>query len=271
MPSCRRVAQHALLLLPCVLGAARGNAQDAEPELDVQDLVPINTMCPVMPDEPVDPEFTIVHEGQAIGLCCSTCRRKFLRDPDTYLALIPEYVPPEVPTPTAPIEGEPAPSAAPASVPPTAVDAPIPAWVEVVGRFHPLVVHFPIALLLAGALAELCDSLRRRTELRATLRFCLGLGAVGGVVAALLGWAAGAGESFPAELATAFTWHRVGGIATAVLGVLAFALASSLPRGPEHSRRRTLLRWVLLASVAAVGVTGYLGGALVYGPDHLGF
>lgn len=258
----------AVLLLFAVV--ATGRQEDEPDEPGATELTPINAMCPVMPDEPVDPEFTVLYEDQAIGLCCSTCRRKFLRDPHKYLALLPGFEPAPAPQPD-----EASPELATGEVatseasPPLDEDESPPSWVRVAGRFHPLVVHFPIALLLAGALAELVDSLRGRTQLRSSMRYCLGLGALGGVVAALLGLAAGAGASFPAELSQSFVRHRATGIATAVLGVLVFLLALSVPREPLRSRRRTALRWALFACALVLGAAGYYGGELVFGRDHL--
>ena len=34
---------------------------------------PINKMCPVMTDEEVDPEITLVHQGKTVAFCCDRC------------------------------------------------------------------------------------------------------------------------------------------------------------------------------------------------------
>ena len=43
-------------------------------------LVPINTKCPVT-GSPVNPKYTIVHEGRVIGFCCPNCPKEFWEDP----------------------------------------------------------------------------------------------------------------------------------------------------------------------------------------------
>ncbi len=47
---------------------------------------PINKMCPVEPDDEIDPNLTIVYEGKTIGFCCKDCIKDFKKDPAKYLA-----------------------------------------------------------------------------------------------------------------------------------------------------------------------------------------
>lgn len=49
---------------------------------------PVNDVCPVA-DKPVDPAFTLEHDGRRIGFCCDKCRAAFLRDPAKYAAKLP--------------------------------------------------------------------------------------------------------------------------------------------------------------------------------------
>lgn len=246
-------------LVLCLLAWLAGGARAQEAGAGTQPGPPINTMCPVMPEEPVDPEYTIVWEGRSIGLCCATCRRKFLRDPQTYLALLP---PPQAP-----------PSADPVPVDAAAPEAEAGAGrldpIALAGRFHPLSVHFPIALLCAAALAELLHLVRGRVGARLAMRYCLTLGALGALGAALLGLAAARGESFPGELAPAFERHRVLGIATAVLALACWHLAARATA--EGAGPRLLLAWraLLALTVLALVLAGHFGGILVFGPDHL--
>ncbi|MDG1498584.1 MAG: hypothetical protein P8R48_01320 [Planctomycetota bacterium] len=51
------------------------------------DAGPENATCPVS-DKPVDPAFTVVHEGRTIGFCCANCPKSFLADPAKYLAIL---------------------------------------------------------------------------------------------------------------------------------------------------------------------------------------
>ena len=47
--------------------------------------VPTNALCPVTPDEPVDPTIFSDYEGQRIYFCCQRCRRQFEASPAKYL------------------------------------------------------------------------------------------------------------------------------------------------------------------------------------------
>jgi mono/diheme cytochrome c family protein len=59
------------------------------------------------------------------------------------------------------------------------------AWI---GRFHILVIHFPIALLAAAALAEASAAWRGSWVPAPAVRFCVLLGAAGALAAVALGW-----------------------------------------------------------------------------------
>jgi uncharacterized membrane protein len=43
-----------------------------------------NSACPVT-GQPVDPRFTVLHEGRAIGFCCLNCPKTFWQDPEAFL------------------------------------------------------------------------------------------------------------------------------------------------------------------------------------------
>ena len=87
---------------------------------------------------------------------------------------------------------------------------PLLAWI---GRFHPPLVHFPIALLSAAALAELLLVATGKAFFDSAVRFCVWGGALGAVGAALLGWLFGGFRVVDDEWV--MTSHRWLGTATA--------------------------------------------------------
>jgi len=142
---------------------------------------------------------------------------------------------------------------------------------------HPLFVHFPIALLLATLVLDVVVLAGRRkaadgSEKRLLCEACSGavllLAALGGLAAVATGFLAEdavEAMSTDAELHTLLERHE-----TAALVTFGIALALAvwrlvgrlrLPGGP--------VRWVylglLLAACVLVGVTGHLGGSMVYG------
>lgn len=56
-----------------------GNAVAAELPEDA------NPTCPVMLDEAVDSDLFVDYKGKSIYLCCTKCKRQFLKDPEKYM------------------------------------------------------------------------------------------------------------------------------------------------------------------------------------------
>jgi uncharacterized membrane protein len=136
--------------------------------------------------------------------------------------------------------------------------------IEAIGNLHPFLVHFPVALILCAAGAEGAFVARRDTRWGNAARVMLLLAAWISIPAAAAGFAAASGESFSPEMARVFSIHRIAGISTPVLVVLAAGLA-------EGSRRSGqiwelfLYRIILVLAVISVLVAGIAGGELVHG------
>ncbi|MHC5114246.1 MAG: DUF2231 domain-containing protein [Planctomycetota bacterium] len=136
------------------------------------------------------------------------------------------------------------------------------------GRLHPIVVHFPIALLIMAGATEFITALfsnRRRSNVAAT---CLVTGAVAAVAAAWFGWLFAANEPPGDSVATTLALHRWIGIAAAAIasaGALCLLLDLSAPRDWARNGYRA----AVIAAAAVVGVSGHYGGTMVYGEDFL--
>lgn len=138
-----------------------------------------------------------------------------------------------------------------------------------IGRFHPVVVHFPIALILTALLAELLAWWTRREMFEDSGRFLTMLSAPAAVVAAALGWANAAfkGGVYTAGLDTVLWQHRWLGTGVAVLIVIT-AVVSELGRRRRHDGMLLAYRALLACSALMVGLTGHLGGTLLYGLNY---
>jgi len=139
------------------------------------------------------------------------------------------------------------------------------ALVHWLGRFHPVTVHFPIALLVSALLAELLGKATGKTGFRFAAHYCLGLGALSAVLAVLLGWFLAGLHWQDATLTR--TAHRWFGTATMILASITFVF-STLNRRTESRRVRRAYWGTLIGGAALVGATGAMGGAMVYGWDH---
>src|SRR5881398_1071002 len=131
---------------------------------------------------------------------------------------------------------------------------------SLVGKLHPLLVHFPIALVLAAAGAEMLAIRTRRPSWRVVAVANLRLGAAMGVLTLLAGWVL-ASAAF-VEATPALTWHRWTGVAAAVATIGA-ALASARPLMRSH-RSELLYRGALFVAAALVALAGHLGATLVW-------
>jgi mono/diheme cytochrome c family protein/uncharacterized membrane protein len=133
------------------------------------------------------------------------------------------------------------------------------------GNFHPPAVGFPIALLVAAALAELLRMATGHPSFDGAVRFCVWLSAATAVVAVALGWCRGGFRlSDPSWVVTAHRWL---GTTTAIWAQLVLALSEAGRRCGGRGTREAF-RLTLFVGAGLVLSTGFLGGALVYGLDH---
>jgi uncharacterized membrane protein len=136
------------------------------------------------------------------------------------------------------------------------------------GRLHPIVVHFPIALLTAAAVVEAWHALRRRPVPSEAGTYCLGFGVAGAMAAVCLGTLNAAHQVMTGDAATALERHQVMGWISTMAAMAALG-AGQLARRRGQFRGMAVYVGLLLATGAVVGATGHLGGGLVYGEDYL--
>lgn len=137
-----------------------------------------------------------------------------------------------------------------------------------IGQFHPLSSHFPIALLIVALPAEIMWKLTRKPSWKATVRYCVMLGAAGAVVTATLGWCDASSLSFTGTSAEVLVWHRWLGTATAIWAVLTAGLSELAHRRGNPHGLRSGFRLALVAGIFLVSAAGYLGASLIYGLNH---
>jgi len=251
-----------------------------------------------MPGEPVDPRFTVIYEGKAIGLCCHKCRTKFEADPAAYIENLPAPLasPVGIDRHESGVErprdaheqhdghanehdGAGLPAAAQSENAPAEPDADRPAehvhshdtaarsklavWI---GNFHPASTHLPIGVILGAAVAEGLFMFNRNPYFRHAAAFCLTLGTIGALVTAILGWFNGGFLLWDEDWVQAA--HRWLGTGTAALLLLTLASFVRAVGSATTSRAVVTYRVALFSTTGALSVTGFFGGALVYGLQH---
>ena len=74
-------------------------------------------------------------------------------------------------------------------------------WIfQFLGRLHPLIVHFPIGLLVVGFVLELFTIGQRRQGLRQGINLMIFIGAIMAIISALLGWLLRINDDYVGEL-----------------------------------------------------------------------
>lgn len=266
-----------------------------------------NQYCPVTTTELVDENIFVDYQGQRIYFCCKGCRKDFLADPERYLVNLSKSQKDTshdaVSTSSAVHEShehthqhsdddraeQPSSNQAEST---THVDdhshnvgkesedeaahdhakdhGEEGSVITFLGKFHPVVIHFPIALVITGFVFAWLGVLYKQDFFDATSINVMYLAAVSAVVTALLGLAAGSGATYPSLLSGYFSWHRILGISSAGLTLVSAYLGFRYDRKPSPSSG-WLYRLALLVNALLVGLTGHFGATLIYGPDHFSF
>ncbi|MHC4339905.1 MAG: DUF2231 domain-containing protein [Planctomycetota bacterium] len=226
------------------------------------------SVCPVFTDEPVDPNISIRYRGERVFFCCKNCEDRFWANPERFLPSLPQFG--GLPVESAPEHGAPEQRAAESHEHDDRGRASVGwrRWIAFAGRFHVVSIHFPIAMLLTAAFFELLGRARRSGGLESVVRALVHFGAAAGVVAVLLGLVHSMGSGYRGAAATLFHWHRTLGFSTAAAALLAAALIERRHQSRSHTSD-SLVTVVLVLTAALVGVTGHLGGALVFGGEYL--
>jgi uncharacterized membrane protein len=133
-------------------------------------------------------------------------------------------------------------------------------WVQFIGRFHPVFVHFPIALFLLVPILEIVGRRARFAYLRLSVGFVLTLATLGATTAEILGWCLARSGGYSGKLITQHMW---GGV---LLSLVYWACWLIRTRLRDFDAIYTIS---LALGVGLVAWTGYRGGQLSLGPNHL--
>ena len=133
------------------------------------------------------------------------------------------------------------------------------ALLQLVGRTHPILVHFPVALLVVAAISELGGLFKKSSEVSAMARGLVWFALPATFAASFAGWTMSEREPISRVMASTLEWHRW----TAV-GVLALTFLCVLLRN-----RTTPFRATLFCGAIGVGVTGHFGGTMSWGEGYL--
>jgi uncharacterized membrane protein len=134
-----------------------------------------------------------------------------------------------------------------------------------IGKLHPLLLHFPIGLVLAAAAAELLAVLTRQAGWRAAAVVNVRAGAVMAALTAIAGW--GLATAPFVESSRRLEWHRWLGVWGTVAAI--GAAMGSARLDARSPRSVSFYQAALFVAAALIGIAGHLGGTLVWGADFL--
>jgi uncharacterized membrane protein len=134
---------------------------------------------------------------------------------------------------------------------------------QFLGRLHPALVHFPIALLAVAALLEGIQVLRRAATLSPATRLLCIPAALAAVTSSALGLLFKLQESTEGALVALHGWVALSATIMSVIAAIAITLGSTRPRAVWSGRA------ALAVGTPLVLGAGFLGGELVFGPSHL--
>lgn len=138
-------------------------------------------------------------------------------------------------------------------------------WIlQLLGRFHPLLVHFPIGLLVVALFMEVLTIGGKRKGLREGTHLIVCLGAIFAIFSALFGWLLRTQEGYTGDLVDN---HQYAGIATAVLAIITVVLLRASLNGKLPDFR--WYRAALVVTVVLLSIAGHLGATLTHGEEYL--
>jgi uncharacterized membrane protein len=131
--------------------------------------------------------------------------------------------------------------------------------IDFIGRFHPLVVHLPIGILLLAIFFEWLPRKKKFRPYKRTIRFILWTGTFVATVACVTGLALSQRDNYNTNLVERHQWAAIG-----------LTVASMLYAMIRSSKKlRSGYRFSSVVVLLLVVITGHLGGSLTHGEDYL--
>jgi uncharacterized membrane protein len=127
---------------------------------------------------------------------------------------------------------------------------------EFIGRFHPVLVHLPIGVLLIAALFQWLSRKEKYQSLSSAVSIALFWGMISAILACISGYLLSNSGDYDGDLISNHQWF---GIAVANISIFAYGL----------NRRNKDNIWVTGLMVLLIIITGHLGGSITHGSDYL--
>lgn len=133
------------------------------------------------------------------------------------------------------------------------------------GHLHPAIVHFPIALITVGFLADVCFIFFKSEKcLLKTGFYLMAFGTLGALAAFITGHLF-TNEPTEGDIMKVFIRHKTGALLTIIIMLVGVSVRIILvAMKKEESQFKWLVFGLYLLGVAAITFTGFMGGSMVY-------
>ena len=128
---------------------------------------------------------------------------------------------------------------------------------ELIGRFHPVLVHLPIGILLLAGLFQLLALKPKYASLHAATSIALFWGMISAILSCISGYLLSQSGDYDEKLVDTHKWFA---IATASVSLIAYLF---------NRWENEFAKWVILLMIPLIIITGHLGGSLTHGSDYL--
>lgn len=140
-------------------------------------------------------------------------------------------------------------------------------WMQWIGNFHLIFLHFPIALIVMTVISECLSWKYKNPFFDHASRFMLIAAAIATIPTALTGLAFSYGVSYEGEMVDIFWWHRFLGLFITALSFLTVILKELTIRKTIKSSMYYSITLIIL--FISVNITGYLGGEMTFSSYRL--
>lgn len=141
---------------------------------------------------------------------------------------------------------------------------------ELLGRLHPALLHFPVALLVLASALEGLRGFRDSDFLGRAVASLFGLGALAALLAVGSGWLLAAHEHIRSDQKAVLELHRWLAVGTAVWAIGAWACARAWREATTPGRIWTR-RAVAALTCGLITASAHAGAVLVWGKDWFTF
>ena len=139
----------------------------------------------------------------------------------------------------------------------------IPVWLQVAGRMHPLILHFPVVLVILYALTAFIFSFNKENtdnSYKSITDLLLLLAALSSVVTALAGLILSREEGYDAE---ALVWHKWGGVAVSLFTLGWYYFSKQL------QAKKIISFFISGIALSMIIFTGHQGAGITHGQNFL--